>query len=187
MRAVAESDPPYWPAGVDAIVRSAVDEPVVLVPHSNAGLYVPAVVEALGEQVRGVVFVDAAVPDTGHFTPSDFLKTLPIVDGLLPPWTSWWDENDIAPLFPDTRVRAQVEAEQPRLPLAYYDHLPPAPDGWTAPFVGYIWFGIPYDKGAAKAALRGWPTVHLPGNHLQMLTDPDAVAAGVLEMAGGWI
>lgn len=186
LQAVARSAPPYWPAGVDSIIRSAADEPVLLVAHSNAGLYVPAVVDALGEQVRGVVFVDAALPGAGHYTTPDFLRRLASVDGLLPPWTSWWDEADVDGLFPDARVRAAVEAEQPRMPLAYYDHLPPAPRDWTAPSAGYIWFGRPYDNGAAQAAMRGWPTVHLPGGHLHMLTDPNAVAAAVLDMAGDW-
>ncbi|HEY5050722.1 MAG TPA: alpha/beta fold hydrolase [Acidothermaceae bacterium] len=185
--AVAQSTPPYWPAGVDSIIRAAADEPVVLVPHSNAGLYVPAVVEALGEQVRGVVFIDAALPGAGHHTTSDFLGRLAIVDGLLPPWTSWWDEADIDALFPDAYVRAEVETEQPRMPLAYYDHLPSAPYDWSAPSVGYIWFGKPYDKGAAQAAQRGWPTTHLPGGHLHMLSDPEAVAAAVLDMSGDWL
>jgi len=184
---VARSVPPYWPAGVDSIVRSAADEPVILVPHSNAGLYVPAVVDSLGEQVRGVVFIDAALPGAGHHTTSEFLRRLTNADGLLPPWTSWWDEADVAALFPDAHVQAEVEAEQPRMPLAYYDHLPPVPHDWTAPRVGYMWFGQPYDKGAARAAKRGWPTVHLPGGHLHMLNDPDAVAAAVLEMAGDWL
>ncbi|HZV26557.1 MAG TPA: hypothetical protein VFG00_09715 [Acidothermaceae bacterium] len=127
---VARSAPPYWPAGVDSIIRSAADEPVILVPHSNAGLYVPAVVEALGEQVRGVVFIDAALPGAGHYTPPEFLRR---------------------------------------------------------PSVGYIWFGEPYDKGATQAAKRGWPTVHLPGGHLHMLKDPDALAATVVEIAGDWL
>ncbi len=184
---VARSAPPYWPAGADSIIRSAADEPIILIPHSNAGLYVPAVVDALGEQVRGVVFIDAALPGAGHSTPPEFLRRLAIVDGLLPPWTSWWEDADVDALFPDAHTRAEVEAEQPRMPLAYYDHLPPAPHHWTAPSVGYIWFGEPYDQGAAHAAKRGWPTVHLPGGHLHMLNDPNAVAATVLQIAGDWL
>ena len=184
---VARSAPPYWPAGVDSIVQSAADEPVILVPHSNAGLYMPAVVDALGERVRGVVFIDAALPGNGHYTTPDFLRRLATADGLLPPWTSWWDEDDVAELFPNAHVQADVEAEQPRMPLAYYDHLPPATPNWSAPRLGYIWFGPPYDKDAVQAANRGWPTVHLPGGHLHMLTDPYAVAAALLEIAGDWL
>lgn len=183
---VARSAPPYWPAGVDSIIRSAADEPVILLAHSNAGLYVPAVIEALGEQVRGVVFIDAALPGVGHYTTSDFLRGLATADGLLPPWTSWWDKADVDALFSDAHLRAEVEADQPRMPLAYYDYLPPAPHDWNAPRVGYIWFGQPYHNGAAQAALRGWPTLHLPGGHLHMINDPDGVAAAVLAMAADW-
>ncbi len=175
---VARSAPPFWPAGVSAVTGSVGDEPVVLVPHSNAGLLVPAIVEALDDQVRGVVFVDAALPGRGHYTTPDFLCAL-AVDGLLPPWTSWWDEAEVAELFPDAATRAQVEAEQPRMPLSYFDHLPPAPDDWAGPPCAYLWFGPPYDEGAAQAVARGWPTERLPGRHLHMLVDPDAVAAAI--------
>jgi hypothetical protein len=184
--AVARSGPPYWPVGVHSVVRAAAEDPVVLIPHSNAGLYVPAIVEALSDQVRGVVFVDAALPGAGHHTTPDFLSRLAIVDGLLPPWTSWWAETDVAEAIPDAQVRATVEAEQPRMPRAYYDHSPPAPDGWEKAPCGYIWFGKPYDKAAAQAALLGWPTAHLPGGHLHMLNDPIAVAEAVLQIAGDW-
>jgi pimeloyl-ACP methyl ester carboxylesterase len=184
LQCVSSGAPPYWPAGVDAIVRSAGGEPVVLVPHSNSGLYVPAVIEALGDQVRGVVFVDAALPGVGYYAQRDFLNTLAGADGLLPPWTSWWEESDVAELFADAAMRARVEAEQARMPLAYYDHLPPAPDGWDRLPCAYIWFAEPYDTGAERASAHGWPTRHVPGNHLHMLVDPDAVAAAVLELAG---
>lgn len=51
-------------------------------------------------------------------------------DGLLPPWTSWWDEANLAGLFPDPEVRARVEREQPRLPLSYFSAQLPVPFGW---------------------------------------------------------
>jgi pimeloyl-ACP methyl ester carboxylesterase len=184
--AVARSAPPFWPAGLDSIVQAAADDPVILVPHSNAGLFVPAVIDALGDQVRGAVFIDAALPGVGPHSTRDFLRRLAIVDGCLPPWTSWWDDADVAELFPNADVRAEVEAEQPRMPLAYYDHLPPAVDGWAVPPCGYVWFGTPYDKEAEQAARYGWPTAHLPGRHLHMLIEPDTVAAAVLQMADAW-
>jgi pimeloyl-ACP methyl ester carboxylesterase len=187
LRGVSLAAPPYWPAGVDAILRSASDEPVVLVPHSNSGLYVPAVLDALGDQALGVVFVDAALPGAGYFAQRDFLETLAGEDGLLPPWTSWWDEPDVAALFPNDEERARVEAEQARMPLAYYDHVPPVPDGWDRTPCGYLWFGEPYDQGLGRARAKGWATRQVPGNHLHMLIDPDAVAGAVLELhaAGG--
>ncbi|MDP9117533.1 MAG: alpha/beta hydrolase [Actinomycetota bacterium] len=183
---VAQSAPPYWPAGVEAIIRSAADDPVILVPHSNAGLYVPPVIDALSDQVRGVVFVDAALPGAGRHSTPEFLRELACEEGVLPPWTSWWDDADVAGLFPDAAVRAAVEAEQPRMPLAYYDHLPPAPHGWAARPCGYLWFGEPYDKGTDRAGANGWPTMHLPGGHLHMLIDPYEVASAVLQIAAEW-
>jgi pimeloyl-ACP methyl ester carboxylesterase len=182
LRRVAQSAPPYWPCGVEAIVESAGDGPVLLVPHSNSGLYVPAVLEALGDQVRGVVFVDAALPQTGYYAQRAFLNTLVEADGRLPPWTSWWDEADVAELFPDAEVRARVEAEQQRMPLAYWEHPPPAPDGWDTVACSYLWFAEPYDSGAEQAAARNWPTRRAPGQHLHMLVDPETVATAVLEL-----
>jgi pimeloyl-ACP methyl ester carboxylesterase len=186
LQVVAKADPPYWPAGVDAIVDSAGGDDVILVPHSNSGLYVPAVVATLGESVRGVVFVDAALPGTGAYTQRDFLATLADADGLLPPWTSWWDPSDVDGLFPDDEVRAEVEAEQTRLPLSYYDNLPPTIDGWDQRPCAYIWFAEPYDANAEVATDRGWPTRHRPGQHLHMLVDPRAVANDVMELVDGW-
>ena len=105
------------------------------------------------------MFIDAALPGAGHHTTPDFLRRLATVDGVLPRWTSWWDDADVDELFPDADVRAEVEAEQPRMPLACYDHLLPAPHDWAAPPCGYLWFATPYDKGAAQAAASGWAIV----------------------------
>lgn len=183
LQSVAHGAPPYWPAGVDAIVASAGRDPVVLVPHSNSGLYMPEVVAALGDQVRGVVFVDAALPEVGFYAPKEFLNTMADADGKLPPWTAWWEDSDVAGLVPNAEVRFRVEAERARMPLAYWDHPPPAPKGWDRVRCGYIWFGEPYDAGAQRAAAHGWPTRNVSGKHLRMLIDPNAVAAEVLEIA----
>jgi hypothetical protein len=63
---IAGAEPPFWPhiaATVgDSIARSAPGTPVVLVAHSNAGLFVPAVVDVAARPVVACVFVDAALP-----------------------------------------------------------------------------------------------------------------------------
>src|ERR687888_49387 len=63
---VGEAGPPFWPRVVDA-VRAGLDaagpnQPIVLVAHSNAGLFLPVITAALPGQVRGCIFVDAALP-----------------------------------------------------------------------------------------------------------------------------
>lgn len=190
---IAEGQPPFWPQ-VAGAVASAVQEfepgrPVILVPHSNAGFFIPVIMAALqgaaserlpvpegsatgevaeayrkssqpdepapaggtaadpdttacagraapkdgaaandraapkdraasagtptseGPGVRenpiaGCIFVDAAVPPSSGETQVVPPGALPFLrgmasDGLLPPWTDWWDEADVAPLFPD--------------------------------------------------------------------------------------
>lgn len=117
-----------------------------------------------------MVLVDAATPGAGYFAQREFLLDLAGGDGWLPPWTSWWDEGDVGDLFPDAEVRARIEAEQPRMPLANYDHVPPARDGWDRLPCAYVWFGGLYETGAERAAARGWPARQIPGNHLHMLS-----------------
>ena len=160
------------------------DRELVLVPHSNAGLYAGAV--AAQRRVRAVVFVDAGIPDPDLPTPTGssrgqaFLGGLADDDGLLPPWTSWWPEEDVAALFPDAATRAAVEAEQPRLPLRYFSDEVPRASAWQALPCGYLAFGETYAEEIARATAAGWPVARLDGRHLHMLVDPDAVAAEVV-------
>jgi hypothetical protein len=166
-------------------VAAAESEPVVLVPHSNAGLSVPLV----GAQVdlRATVFVDAALPlesgDTA-LAPSGLLahlETLADDDGLLPPWTQWWD--DLTGLFPDAATRAEVEAEQPRLPLAYFRARLPVPDGWADGRCAYLAFGDTYAEEVAFARMHHWPVRVVAGRHLHLLHDPAGVGAAVVDLA----
>jgi hypothetical protein len=96
---------------------------VLLVAHSNAGLFVPLLVRHTVRPVRCCLFVDAALPARAAQTPVrptellDFLRGK-VTDGRLLPWTEWWEE-DVPPLFPDAATRAAVTAEEPRLPFAY--------------------------------------------------------------------
>jgi hypothetical protein len=189
---LAGADPPFWPHVAARVAEAVpVDRPVVVVAHSNAGVMVPVIVRSLQRPVVGCVFVDARLPARTGTTPTatperlEFLRG-EAVDGLLPPWTTWWAESDVARLFPDPRTRAAVSAEQPRLPLSYYEQRIPVPAGWDDRPCGYLWFGPPYDREAAAARERGWAVDHLPGGHLHQLVDPDTVAARIIAMAGPW-
>jgi hypothetical protein len=165
-----------------------VDRELVLVPHSNAGLYVP---ELHAERdVVGVVFVDAALPGPGPTTPvcppelRAHLTGLADADGWLPPWTHWWSEEDLAPLFGSATARQRVEAGQPRLPLSYFDASVPTPPGWDRHAVcSYLAFGDTYAAECRRAGSAGWPFESLVGSHLHMLVDPAEVADAIARLA----
>lgn len=159
----------------------------VLVPHSNAGLYVPAL--SARHQIAGVVFVDAALDDDAeqvHLAPPGLLahlRGLADPSGLLPPWTGWWDPAAVAGLFGDDATRARVEREQPRLPLSYLESRLPGSPGWHERLpAAYVAFGDTYAEELATARSRGWPTTTIAGRHLHLLVDPGAVAGAVSAM-----
>jgi pimeloyl-ACP methyl ester carboxylesterase len=189
---VADQGPPFWPRVVDAVVAglgtAEHGQSLVLVPHSNAGLFVPVIAAGLPGQVRGCVFVDAALPPSSGavpVVPPEMLAVLrdKVSGGFLPRWTDWWDEEEVAALFPDQATRQAVTEEQPRLPLSYYEASVPAPAGWDAQPCAYLLFGPPYDELASEARGRGWIVEQLPGAHLHQLVDPDGVARVLVAIA----
>ncbi|MFF1894348.1 alpha/beta hydrolase [Streptomyces sp. NPDC058206] len=191
---VGAGEPPFWPrianAVRDDLWEIPTDHPLVLVAHSNAGLFLPSIRSGLDHPVNGSVFVDAALPARTGPTPVappellEFLRPL-AVNGTLPRWTDWWDEADIAPMFSDPTMRQKVIAEQPTLPLAYYEQRIPVPDDWDDHSCSYLLFGAPYDDMATDARERGWRTAHLPGAHLHQIVDPAGTARQLLELTTG--
>ncbi|MDT4988306.1 MAG: hypothetical protein QOI74_2400 [Micromonosporaceae bacterium] len=157
------------------------DRDLVLIAHSNAGMYVPALTTS--RRVVGYVFVDAGLPVGAGRVPLappnvlDFLRGRADADGLLPPWSSWWDDESVTRLFPDAQVRGQVEREQHRLPLSYFVDSVSLPAGWDDRPGAYLAFGDTYVADREEAGRRGWPVVTLFGRHLHMLVDPRRVAA----------
>ena len=173
---------------MDAFLRALPDDrELVLVPHSNAGLYVPAIIEH--RQVSAVVFVDAGIPPPqggeAPTAPAEFLEMLAAKADerrMLPVWTQWWDERDVAPLFPDAAVRADIERQQRRFPLSYFEDAVPVPAGWADRPCAYLAFGGTYQREAQTAGRLGWPVRVLNGDHLEMLVHPVAVADAVLAL-----
>jgi hypothetical protein len=162
------------------------NEPMILVPHSNAGVYVAALTAA--RNVHGVVFVDAGLPSDGPTTPTapgrfrEFLATLADVDGVLPPWSRWWSDDELAGAFPNQATREAVAAEEARLPLAYFEATVPSPPGWQDRPVGYLAFGDTYASERDEAERRGWPVEQLDGEHLHLLVDPEGVATALIRL-----
>ncbi len=169
---------------LDELLAAVPDEPdLVLVPHSNAGLYVAAL--AGRRRLSGVVFADAGLPSSAAATPAappglvEHLRALAGPDGLLPPWTSWWPSEDVDALFPDLPTRAAVEREQRRLPLSYFASTVPSPTGWEGLPGAFLAFGDAYADERDEARRRGWPVETLPGGHLHQLVDPPGVTDAV--------
>jgi hypothetical protein len=176
------------PRTPDDVLRSFLaalpaDQDLVLIPHSNAGVYVPAL--TVERRVVAYVFVDAGLPANYgrvRLAPSallDFLTQKADSNDLLPPWTSWWDEADVTRLFPNVDVREQVEREQQRLPLSYFNESLPLPSDWDNRPGAYLAFGDTYLSDRREAARRGWPVATLSGGHLHTLVDPHQVAAEI--------
>lgn len=188
---LAAHGPPFWPRVVSAVReelgRAGGGAPIVLVAHSNAGLFVPLISADLGRAMLGSVFVDAALPSREGPTPAATPEALELlrplaVEGRLPRWTDWYDEEQLAPLFTGAVMREEVMAEQPRLPLAYYEQLIPVPAGWDQHQCAYLQFSPPYQPMADDARARGWRVVQLHGAHLHHIVKPADTARILLEL-----
>ncbi|MPZ94706.1 MAG: hypothetical protein GEU96_07260 [Propionibacteriales bacterium] len=182
---------PAAPSTPDEVLRSYLDSirtdaEVVLVPHSNAGLYVPRLIAE--RDVVATVFVDAALPPDAGSVPlapagmDEFLAARADEDGLLPPWTQWWEDGDLDGLFPSRAARTLVEREQPRLPLTYFRTTLPVSAGWADTPGAYLAFGDTYADERHQAGEHGWPVRTLPGRHLHMLAEPRQVATAVTDL-----
>ena len=178
---------PDGPEPVAAAFREAVTAhgADLVLAHSNAGRYAVA---AAGD--APVVHVDAALPPehgVATLAPEGLLEHLAGMadaDGLLPPWTRWWPDDDIATVVPDAKVLAEIRADEQRMPLAYFRARLGAPEGWQQHPQAYLALGSTYAQETALAQRLGWPTSVLEGAlHLHHLVDPDAVAAELLDLA----
>jgi hypothetical protein len=169
---------PFTAAAVLSAFAAQVGEADLVVAHSNAGLYAPA----LG---LPTVFVDAALPAApGGRTPlappalADGVAALADASGLLPPWTRWWSREDFTEVLPDPWFD-RVDAAAPRVPATYLTEALDVPGGWTTTPAAYLAFGDTYADELELATSLGWPTARLDGGHLLLLTDPVAVARAV--------
>jgi len=190
---VADGTPPYWARVVEAVRAGLAGlnpaQPVTLVAHSNAGVFVPVLADGLDREVECCIFADATVPARSGATPvaeQEFLAVLRGLagpDGRLPPWTDWWGDQDLAALFPDQQTREVVAAEQRRLPLRYFEERVPAPSGWDDRACGFVLFSAGYERAASLARERGWPVRVVRGEHLHQVVDPAGVSTALADLA----
>jgi pimeloyl-ACP methyl ester carboxylesterase len=189
---VAEAAEPQW-RHVPEVVRVATSnlrQRTILVGHSGAGDLLPVIAEALDIEVAALVFVDSLLPPpAGQLVlgPATFMEQLRgmAVDDVLPPWSRWFGADAMRELVPDERLRADLEAEMPRLPLSYFEATVPLPDAWPdrRP-CGYLLLSASqYGQSAADARADGWPLIEIHGvQHLAIATDPIEVTAALLEL-----
>ena len=162
------------------------DRECVLIAHSNAGNFVPAVVFA--RSVTAIVFVDSVIPGASGIqdvAPPKLigrLEQLADPEGDLPRWTSWFDEDDVAQLFPDASTRSEIESRLPNVPLSFVRSPLVVERGWDDIPTAYIAFGSTYAAEMQKAQEQGWPVRQLAGLHLHMLDAPHQVARMIIEL-----
>ena len=185
LREAAITGAPY--AVVRAALRLTMGVPTVLVGHSGAGFFLPSIAAGFDSPVRRLVFVDAGVPACeGEATTSvEFLEQLRSLapDGTLPKWSTWWGESVMANLVPDGARRAEIEAEMPEVPLAFFETPMPLPVGWCEGPGAFVLLSEPYRRVADTARSVGWPVVEDLGNHLDIVNHPESLARHLIGLA----
>lgn len=171
-----------WPARL-ALALPAMQGPVIA-GHSMGGLLAARLAADL--RASGMICLDAAIPpESGTVLPVEpsfraFLDTLPLDDGLLPPWNDWWP-NDI---FDGTDVcdaaRDAFLADIPALRLDWFDDDFAMPD-WSTAARAYLRTSLSFVEEARRAEARGWPVVRLKGTHLHPLAAPEETANAILQ------
>ncbi len=188
---VVVSTPPAAPADGEEVLevfRADAERvaPDVVLAHSNAGRYAAHVAPTRSV----IVYLDAALPPESGDAPlapaplAEALAALTGEDGLLPPWTRWWDEEDLAPVVSAPEVLARIRADEPRVPLAYLRARLAAPEGWQGRRSAYLAFGGTYGPETETGRRLGWPVEVIGGAaHLHHLVDPEGVAESVVGLA----
>jgi hypothetical protein len=156
---LTEAEAPQWRHIPEAVrgATAGTAKPAILVGHSGAGPLLPVIADALTTEVVTLIFVDSALPPmsgSAGLVPPAFMDQLRVlaVDGVLPPWSGWFGEHAMRELVPDDLLRASLEAEMPRLPLAYFEASVPLPDDWDARPCAYLLLtGDAYGESAADA------------------------------------
>lgn len=171
----------WWQRAVDAAAAEMPGAEAV-VAHSGAGALVAPLLRRLA-QAGAVVLVDAVLPPAAgvHATSAQVRALVAdlAVDGVLPPWTSWWPPGVLESEVPDQGDRVALAEAAPFLPVAFYDVDVPAPPGWEPAARSYLRLSSGYQAEAEDAAARGWHVEHLAGRHLDVLTKAHAVATAV--------
>ncbi len=185
------TQPSDWRPCVEA-VRDAVQTlsgPIALVGHSGAGLLLPAIADAVAPPIGALIFVDSGIPaHTGEtpFVPPSFLDQLRAlaVEGVLPPWSTWFGDDAMRELVPDETLRPALAQEMPSLEVAFLEQSIPSPVGWDRLACAYLLLSDAYREAADAAREAGWRVEEISGaQHLHIVVAPEAVADALIRLA----
>ncbi|MBI4641234.1 MAG: alpha/beta hydrolase [Candidatus Tectomicrobia bacterium] len=184
--------PPYWKQHVNAVARAlepvSLDQPLILVGHSGAGVLLPAIRQTTDRLVAAYVLVDADIPKNGAsrldlFEPPEaadqFRQTAS--NGFLPIWS----EDALRQVIEDVGLRQRFVTELRPLPLAVYEEPIPVFNSWPDASCGYMRFTSTssYEGSGRQAQRKGWTYVEIEGRHFHMLVGPRTVAHALVNLA----
>lgn len=184
---VITGEGPYYGTIAERI-GTPLTEPAILVGHSAAGSLLPVIAAAAPEPPLAVIFVDAALPHPGknwfdaappHI--ADWVRGLAGPSGL-PPWDQWFPTQDITDLVPDPVLRNSFIAEEPAVPVAYFEEPAPGVAPLPAGHCAYLLLSDSYQDNAGEAERLGWRVEHEPSHHLAMLTEPERIADALIHI-----
>lgn len=173
-----------YAAALDAVHRKAGADPVTVIAHSNAGAYLPALLD----QFPGInaIFMDAILPPFEEhcldLVPASLGEPLRqrAEAGLLPRWTRWWPRDTVRTLVNSDAHFEQLDEHCPRVAASYLDEQLAVPGGWgvQAP-AAYLLLSDGYLGDWERAAAAGWPAERLQLGHLGFLRTPGQVASSL--------
>lgn len=189
-----DARPPYWEALASCVNQAITDVefkgPAVLIAHSAAGAFLPAIRQRLSTPVAAYLFVDARLPKnnasllaTGPAGAADRQRAM-AREGWLPPWSEWFGDEVMRELLPDSRLRQAFLNELRPLPLALFEEPIPVYAEWPDAPCGYIRLSDFYRPQAEEARRAGWRVLEWEAAHLHMLIDPGVVTDLILEITG---
>ncbi len=184
---VADTRGAMRPAEVRArYVAAAPPSAATWVGHSNAGLYLPAILRDRDGDIG--IFVDASVPEDAPTCVSaqgprlEAVRELAGPSGSVPGWVDWWSEEQLAQLLPDAGLQQVLRDDAAPLPLAYFTSPVDIPAGWVTVAAAYLSFDGGYVHSRERMAAVGWPTAHVHGQHLHLMSGPTEVVGTILDL-----
>lgn len=182
----------YIAATVERI--DAIDDDILLVGHSIAGLTVPGVVASRPHRISNVLFIAALVCEAGErgidSIPADRRGTYFDLaqqsgdDTFLPSFPAAWNR-----FFPSLDEATAREAYAKLTPQPLGPYLEPNPAGLAESEVPRTYVLLENDRTFPPALARsfankaGGKTIIQAGDHCWMLTDPQACASAIAEVA----